>query len=219
MNRINLPALIALGLALVVVDVLATVAHAQIQVCPGIAPDSVYSACPKIQCGIPSADTDIVLTRVAGLKRWNRWNTVPPSGELVNCAVSPPVWFTRAQSGISVTPPAAPPVAPPAIGAGLDVTWAQPERGDITGYRLYVGTEPDTYGEPIDVGLTQSWPIAGTLEPGVYFFRVAAYGPAGEGPKSPEASTLIFEPDVPKALQCVAPVVTGLTVTMTCTLQ
>jgi len=57
-------------------------------------------------------------------------------------------------------------------------TW-DPAPGEVTGYRLYFGTEPGNYTSRLDVGNVLEYRIE-DLEPGVYYYVVTAYNSYGE---------------------------------------
>lgn len=66
-----------------------------------------------------------------------------------------------------------------------------------TGYKMYYGTASRVYNPAIDVGNITNGGIP--LNPGTYFFAVAAYNKYGESDYSDELSNIIVNP-VPSAL-------------------
>jgi hypothetical protein len=76
-------------------------------------------------------------------------------------------------------------------GQGLFLFWGQPAvGGDVTGYRLEVGSTPGTTNiatVPI-AGDDPFFFYNGAVPPGTYFTRVRALSAAGVGPASPESA-------------------------------
>ena len=81
-----------------------------------------------------------------------------------------------------------------AAGTGsATLTWNANTEPDLTGYKIYVGTQSGVYAPPITVGKVTSY-LATNLTGGTtYFFSVTAYDSAGnESSHSPEVSKSIF---------------------------
>jgi PKD repeat protein len=60
--------------------------------------------------------------------------------------------------------------------------------GDITGYRIYYGTNPGDYTNNIDVGNVTQYKISGLQEGNTYYFVARAYNDSGESDNSNEVS-------------------------------
>lgn len=70
----------------------------------------------------------------------------------------------------------------------LTLTWDfNPEVG-VTGYYVYVGTQPGVYGQPIDVHNVNSYVYSGVTPGQRYYFAVAAYAGSVVSPLSTEVS-------------------------------
>jgi len=62
--------------------------------------------------------------------------------------------------------------------------------GDVTGYKIYYGTNPDDYTNNIDVGDVTQYQISGLQEGITYYFVARAYNDSGESDSSNEVSWL-----------------------------
>ena len=81
------------------------------------------------------------------------------------------------------------PVSVPCAGTETDLRW-DPSPG-ATGYRIYYGTSPGSYGAPIDVGNVTSYRIQ-FVAPGTYYAAVKAYNNDGDSGYSNEITVLAF---------------------------
>lgn len=71
------------------------------------------------------------------------------------------------------------------------LSWDPNTERDLAGYKVYHGTSPGTYGDPIDVGNQTSYAEIG-LSPGTHYFAVTAYDTSGnESGFSVEVSKVI----------------------------
>src|ERR1700682_3425154 len=61
----------------------------------------------------------------------------------------------------------------------VTLRWDANLEGDIAGYRLYYGTDPQAYTATIDVGNAITATVSDLREGIVYFFVVTAYNTAG----------------------------------------
>jgi hypothetical protein len=67
----------------------------------------------------------------------------------------------------------------PAAAATVSVAWNANPEPDITGYNVYVSTQPGAFGNPIAIGNRTTWTFS-NLQPGVqYYFAVQALSPGG----------------------------------------
>ena len=75
-------------------------------------------------------------------------------------------------------------------GGAIDLSWtAATDNVAVTGYKLYRGTSPGTYGTPVTLTTATSYTDSTAVTGTTYYYAVAALDAAGnEGPKSPEAS-------------------------------
>lgn len=138
-----------------------------VQLCPGIAPGSPYTACARFTCAVPTSDDDMVQTQVGGSKVWVKLGTVPPSGLLVKCTASPGAtveqcgarpalcgytWLPRDRLGIVIAPPVV-------TLYPYTVTWIPPTANvdetpltDLTGFRVEnSGNTPEGPWTPLTV--------------------------------------------------------------------
>ncbi|MEA3361562.1 MAG: PKD domain-containing protein [Thermodesulfobacteriota bacterium] len=60
--------------------------------------------------------------------------------------------------------------------------------GDVTGYKIYYGTNPGDYTNNIDVGNVTQYQISGLQEGNTYYFVARAYNDSGESDNSNEIS-------------------------------
>ncbi|HET56892.1 MAG TPA: fibronectin type III domain-containing protein [Deltaproteobacteria bacterium] len=69
----------------------------------------------------------------------------------------------------------------PAAALGADVTlqWDPNSEPDIGGYKIYYGTAPRTYGEPIDVGNVTEYVVKDLKAGAKYYFAATAYNTDG----------------------------------------
>lgn len=82
-----------------------------------------------------------------------------------------------------------------AVAYSTTLQWASNSESDLTGYKVYQGLAPGSYGLPIDVGNTTTY-TAQNLEAGLrYYFAITAYDSRGnESPPSIEVSQQIPAP-------------------------
>lgn len=77
--------------------------------------------------------------------------------------------------------------------ATVEISWTPNSETDIAGYKVYSGTVPGEYGDPIDVGNKTSCDIE--LNPAVgtvYYFAITAYNTSAlESVKSGEVSVFV----------------------------
>ena len=75
-------------------------------------------------------------------------------------------------------------------GGAIDLSWtAATDNVAVTGYKLYRGTSPGTYGTPVTLSNVTSYTDSTAVTGTTYYYAVAALDAAGnEGPKSPESS-------------------------------
>ncbi|MDQ4068903.1 MAG: fibronectin type III domain-containing protein [Actinomycetota bacterium] len=110
----------------------------------------------------------------------------------------PPATTTTGPTQTTTTQPAASdvPSAPrslsarqPTVGGGIALSWEPPTSGPVTGYRIYRGTSPYAQALLTSVGNVQGYSDV-TAGPTIYYYRVAAYNAAGDGPLSSIAGML-----------------------------
>jgi hypothetical protein len=174
-----------------------------LSMCPTATVGTPKSACSSPKCMTPKTNDDIVLTTIGGLQRWQKWSTIPPTGEVRICSTTSTAqtWTTRDK--VNITPP---PGDIPSVGASpTSFAWTQPTTGDVLGYKLYMGTKSGSYSAPVDLGKVQRYEPTG-LTPGPWFFAVTAYNAEKtEGPLSAELSIVIDPPKQPepeRAIYC-----------------
>lgn len=74
----------------------------------------------------------------------------------------------------------------------VSLSWDSVTSTGLTGYKVYVGTAPGSYGTPIDVGNVTLSPVNGLFVGMTYYFVVTAYNSDGmESLPSVEVSTTI----------------------------
>lgn len=80
-----------------------------------------------------------------------------------------------------------------AAAASVQLAWDASAGPNVSGYRLYYGTDSGVYADTVDVGLALTGTVA-NLTPGqAYFFAVKARNAAGESPFSNEVAYTIPE--------------------------
>ncbi len=63
-----------------------------------------------------------------------------------------------------------------AFGANAFLSWDANTEADLSGYKVYFGTSPGSYGAPIDVGKNTSYTVQDlAMANGTYYFAVTAY--------------------------------------------
>ncbi|MFO0707749.1 MAG: fibronectin type III domain-containing protein, partial [Nitrospira sp.] len=73
------------------------------------------------------------------------------------------------------------------------LTWGANTESDLAEYKVYMGTQPGTYGAPIAVGKVTSYQITNLTKGTTYYFSVTAVDTAGnESLHSAEVSKSIF---------------------------
>ena len=87
------------------------------------------------------------------------------------------------------------PVASSSPGnTSVTVSWNAQTESDLSGYKIYYGTESGSYDDVLDVGDTTSFPINNLVVGTTYFFVVTAYDFSGnESGFSDEVSTTITD--------------------------
>jgi hypothetical protein len=84
----------------------------------------------------------------------------------------------------------------PASAADVSLIWDPSISPDVSGYKVYVGTNSGIYNAPITVGNQTSYTVTG-LSDGTYYFAVTAFDPAGnESDFSNEVSATVGTPAV-----------------------
>ena len=78
-------------------------------------------------------------------------------------------------------------LAQPASADTISLMWDPNTESQLAGYIVHVGTQPGTYTQHVDVGLTTTWSYSNAVAGQQYCFAVSAYfaGPV-EGPRSSE---------------------------------
>ncbi len=62
-----------------------------------------------------------------------------------------------------------------ATAASVSLMWDQNTETDLAGYKIHVGTSPQTYSQSIDVGHVTSFTVSNLADGETYFFAVTAY--------------------------------------------
>ncbi len=88
-----------------------------------------------------------------------------------------------------------PPHPAPANATSLIIRWTKNLDPEVSGYRVYLGTESGRYGAPVDVGDQSQYTVAELGESSAYFVAVTAYTPAG----SESAFSTEVRADVPRS--------------------
>ncbi len=65
-----------------------------------------------------------------------------------------------------------------AFAATASLSWDANTESDLSGYKVYFGTAPGSYGTPVNVGNTTSYTVSG-LSDGTYYFAVTAFDTSG----------------------------------------
>lgn len=74
----------------------------------------------------------------------------------------------------------------------VSLAWDASVTPTVTGYKVYVGNAPRTYGTPITIGNQTTYTVTG-LNPGTYYFAVSAFdAQANESGYSNEVTTAIY---------------------------
>jgi len=66
-----------------------------------------------------------------------------------------------------------------AQAADVTLAWNPNSEPDISGYRVYYGTNPGSYGQPINVGNITTATIPNLSDAATYYFAVTAYNTSG----------------------------------------
>ena len=78
------------------------------------------------------------------------------------------------------------------IAASLHVTWNANTDSDLSGYKVYYGTQSNTYGTPVPVVGATSYDIPNVQAGSTYYVSVSAYDSSNnESVKSTEQSAYI----------------------------
>lgn len=90
----------------------------------------------------------------------------------------------------------------------MTLAWDANTQPEVAGYKLYYGTAPGQYGNPVDCGNVTTCTVP-NLAPGTYYFSVTAYDASGgQSGFSNEVSTAI-----PSGTDTQPPVISGVTST------
>jgi Viral BACON domain/Fibronectin type III domain len=104
--------------------------------------------------------------------------------------------ITVSASGSSNTPQVIPvtlTVTPPTTNGTATLTWTANTETNLTGYNVYMGTRPGTYGAPISVGTATTYTASNLTGGATYYFTVTALNNSGgESLHSSEVSKPIY---------------------------
>ena len=104
--------------------------------------------------------------------------------------------ITVSASGSSNSPQTIPvilTVTPPTTNGTATLTWTANTETDLTGYNVYMGTQPGTYGAPVSVGNVTSYTVGNLTGGTIYYFSVTALNNAGtESLHSSEVSKPVY---------------------------
>ena len=91
---------------------------------------------------------------------------------------------------------------PAAILYGLNLAWNPVPETNITGYKVYVGTQSGQYTATYATGTTAAFPLSGLNFGQTYYLAVSAVGSTGiESPLSAELAVIIAPPPLPMGSQ------------------
>ena len=63
--------------------------------------------------------------------------------------------------------------------AFLNLSWNGNTESDLDGYKVYYGTDPGVYEEPVDVGDVTEYQLSGLSEGVTYYLAITAYDTSG----------------------------------------
>ncbi|MDH4083125.1 MAG: fibronectin type III domain-containing protein [Nitrospira sp.] len=98
-------------------------------------------------------------------------------------------WYTKTVPVTLVISPSTTP--PPSSTSSATLTWNAVTGIPVSGYKVYVGEAPSQYTRTLTVGNTTSSTVNSLTVGRMYYFVVAAYNGAGEGPPSNMVSKTI----------------------------
>jgi len=81
-----------------------------------------------------------------------------------------------------------------AFGGDVSLIWSPNTESDLKGYKIYIGTSPGVYGNPVDVGNVTAYTISTLTAGTTYYFAITAYDtetPSNESNPSLEVSKTI----------------------------
>ena len=77
------------------------------------------------------------------------------------------------------------------LAQDVSISWIANTESDLAGYKVYFGTAPGTYGNPISLGTGTTYTLTG-LPAGTYYIAITAFNTSGlESGYSNEVSTTI----------------------------
>ena len=92
-------------------------------------------------------------------------------------------------------------------GASLEFTWNANVEEDLAGYKIYYGTEPGNYGEPVDAGPVTHYELKELNEGSTYYIAITAYDSSrNESNKSEEVTGKAHQPPTDTTLRKFVPV-------------